>query len=188
MNEIGPKSWKELKCYIRRDLKWVNGHKWRTFFSRYFFEEGFRYSVWLRMTRYFYLKGKAFKPMYAISRIILKHYGHKYAFDISYKAQIGPGLTIAHYGYIIVGSSTVIGSDCHLKPGTIFGKKQTEETGGAIIGNNVNVGAGCKIVGDVKIGDNVFIGANAVVTKDIPSNCVAAGVPAKVIRYIDNEE
>lgn len=157
-------------------------------FSRLFFEEGFKYSFWFRTTRYFYLNRKKCFPLYAISRTILKHYGHKYQFDISYRAQIGPGLSIAHYGYIVVTSNTTIGTDCHLKPGTIFGKKQTEETGGATIGNNVNVGAGSKIIGNVKIGDNVFIGANAVVTKDIPSNCVAAGVPAKVIRYINNEK
>lgn len=53
------------------------------------------------------------------------------------------------------------------------------------IGNNVYIGINCTILPGVTIGDNVIIGAGSVVTKDIPSNSVAAGVPAKVIKPID---
>lgn len=52
------------------------------------------------------------------------------------------------------------------------------------IGDNVWIAPGVRILGSVTIGNNVVIGANAVVTKSIPDNCVAAGVPAKVIRSI----
>ena len=51
-----------------------------------------------------------------------------------------------------------------------------------VIGNNVEIHSGAKIVGPVRIGNNVIIGANAVVTKDIPDNCVVAGIPAKIIK------
>ena len=51
-----------------------------------------------------------------------------------------------------------------------------------IIGDNVYIGAGAVILGEVTVGDNVVIGANAVVTKDVPSNSIAAGVPAKIIK------
>lgn len=50
------------------------------------------------------------------------------------------------------------------------------------IGDNVVVYAGAKIIGGVHIGNNVIIGANAVVTKDVPDNCVVAGVPARIIK------
>jgi serine O-acetyltransferase len=53
------------------------------------------------------------------------------------------------------------------------------------IGDNVTIGAGAKVLGGIVIGDNVTIGANAVVTKSLPDNVVAAGVPAKIIRRID---
>jgi serine O-acetyltransferase len=67
---------------------------------------------------------------------------------------------------------------------TIGGKSGWYEV--PIIGNNVEINAGARILGPVKVGDNVVIGANAVVTKDVPSNCVVAGVPAKIIaRNID---
>lgn len=50
------------------------------------------------------------------------------------------------------------------------------------IGDNVIIGAGAKIIGDIKIGNNVTIGANAVVVSDMPDNCICGGVPARVIR------
>ena len=180
--ESGPKTLKELRHYIRRDLKYVNGHPWRSFFSRYFGEAGFHFTVWLRVTRYFFLKGKSFFGFFLLSRMIMKHYAYKYSFDISFRAQIGPGLTIAHYGYIIVPSNAVIGENCALRPGIVFGKKLTASTGGPTVGDDVNIGVGTTIVGDVSIGDRVVIGANSVVTRDVPSDCVIAGAPARVIR------
>lgn len=54
--------------------------------------------------------------------------------------------------------------------------------GGSVIGDNVYISPGVKIVKPVRIGNNVTIGANAVVNKDIPDNCVVAGVPAKIIK------
>lgn len=54
-----------------------------------------------------------------------------------------------------------------------------------VIGDNVFIGMHCLILKGVTIGENSIIGAGSVVTKDIPANCVAAGVPCKVIRYLD---
>ena len=56
------------------------------------------------------------------------------------------------------------------------------------IGNNVRVFAGAKIIGNVNIGDDVVVGANAVVVKDVPSHCIVAGVPARIIKVRDNEK
>lgn len=52
------------------------------------------------------------------------------------------------------------------------------------IGDNVSVFTGARIIGDIKIGNNVYIGANAVVVKDVPSNVVVGGVPAKIIKNL----
>lgn len=57
--------------------------------------------------------------------------------------------------------------------------------GRPIIGNNVSLGANVTIIGSVRIGYNVTIGAGSVVVKDIPDNCVAAGNPAKIIKFIE---
>jgi serine O-acetyltransferase len=76
---------------------------------------------------------------------------------------------------------TVIGKNCLIGQGvTIGGKSGWYEV--PIIGDNVQINAGAKIIGPVRIGDNVEVGANCVVVKDVPSNCVVAGVPARIIR------
>lgn len=185
--ELGPKTLRELKHYIRRDLKYVNGHPYRALISRYLFEPGFRYCFWLRLARYCFLKGKKAILPFLICRMILKHYSYKFSFDISFRSQIDPGLVIAHFGYIIVTSNTKIGENCTLRPGVVFGKKLTATTGGPIVGDNVDFGVGTVIVGNVRIGNNVIVGANSVVTKDVPDNCVIAGSPARIIRYLDEQ-
>lgn len=59
--------------------------------------------------------------------------------------------------------------------------------GSPVIGNNVLLFAGAKIIGNVNIGNNVVVGANAVVTHDVPDNAVVVGIPAKVINYNGKE-
>lgn len=93
---------------------------------------------------------------------------------------IEKGCDIAHWHGIVfnhilhIGSGTIIYQNVTL--GGLKGKH------GPIIGHNCIIGAGAVILGEVKIGDNVHIGANAVVLKDIPDNCTAVGVPAKIVK------
>lgn len=65
------------------------------------------------------------------------------------------------------------------------GAKYAEKVGCIAIGNNVFIGAGTRIMYNVRIGSNVIIGANSLINKDIPDNCVVAGVPARVIKKLD---
>ncbi len=67
---------------------------------------------------------------------------------------------------------------------TIGGRSGKENV--PVIGNDVYIATGAKILGDIKVGNNVIIGANAVVIKDVPDNCVVAGVPAKIIKQNSN--
>ncbi|HSN24126.1 MAG TPA: serine acetyltransferase, partial [Methylomicrobium sp.] len=62
--------------------------------------------------------------------------------------------------------------------GVTIGLKRTNVPGAPVIGNRVDIGAGAKILGPIRIGDDVAIGANAVVLQDIPANSLAVGVPA----------
>lgn len=80
----------------------------------------------------------------------------------------GKGLTIWHWGSIIVNPSVRIGDNCTLYPGVLIGHKTLGDT--PIIGNNVFIGSGTKIIGQVNIGDNVTIGQNCTIVKSIPAN------------------
>lgn len=82
---------------------------------------------------------------------------------------------------IIVHMKAVIGKNC-----CIWQQAGIVSYGGGtpVIGDNVKIGTGAKIIGGVRVGNNVFVGANAVVTHDIPDNCVVGGVPARIIKHI----
>ncbi len=98
-------------------------------------------------------------------------------------ATIGKGLFIDHGTGVVVGETAVIGDNCTLYQGVTLGGTG-KETGKRhpTLGNNVMVGAGAKVLGPVKIGNNCKIAAGAVVLTDIPDNCTAVGIPAKVVR------
>lgn len=100
--------------------------------------------------------------------------------DLPCEVQVGRRLTIEHFGDIIISGDTVIGDDVVIRNGVTIGLKHTGTRGAPIIGNRVDIGAGAKILGAIHIGDDVAIGANAVVLQDVPSNCLAVGVPAVI--------
>lgn len=85
--------------------------------------------------------------------------------------------------YCRLGSFVQILDTSHNFKKDILIKDQQAVIGETIIGNDVWIGVGAKILMGVTIGDGAVIGANAVVTKDIPSNAIAVGIPARVIKY-----
>ena len=97
-------------------------------------------------------------------------------------AKIGYGFYIGHGICITVNKGTIIGNNVNL---TQFLNIGTNHNTPAIIGDNVYIGPQVCIVEDVKIGNNSSIGAGAIVTKDIPENATAVGVPAKVLNFND---
>ena len=96
-------------------------------------------------------------------------------------SRIGKGFRIHHFGGIVINPGSVIGENCTIRHCVTIGNK-IEGGGCPKVGNNVTIGVGAKILGNIEIGDNVEIGANAVVVKNIPSNCICGGVPAKIIK------
>lgn len=118
-----------------------------------------------------------------------KHYSVKYGLDIPRTTKIGYGLYIGHGLGVVINPLTIIGNNCNISQFLSIGSNHGTP---AIIGDNVYIGPHVSIVENVKIGNNVTMGAGSVVTKDIPANMTAAGVPAKVIsdkkpgRYIGN--
>ena len=103
------------------------------------------------------------------------------------RCKIGPGLVIPHSSGIVIGA-TVIGKNVTIFQGVTLGAQVADMSFNLKtrpqIGDNVVVGAGSKVLGNINIGNNVVIGANSVVLEDIPASVVIAGIPAKIIRKV----
>ena len=107
----------------------------------------------------------------------------KYGMNISSHMKIGRGLRIDHPGGIYLSSDTVVGDNCNISCGVIFGFVPRGMNIGVPerIGDRVYIGPDAKILGRVTIGNDVVIGANAVVTKSLPDGVSVMGIPARVV-------
>jgi len=99
--------------------------------------------------------------------------------DIAPEAKLGRGLMLPHPNGVVIHEYAVIGDDCMIMQQVTIG--MIGEDCVPRLGNNVYVGAGAKIIGKVEIGHGARIGANAVVTKDVPANYTAIGIPARLL-------
>ncbi|MBD3190502.1 MAG: serine O-acetyltransferase [Candidatus Heimdallarchaeota archaeon] len=130
-----------------------------------------------RVTHFLWKIGLPFVPRY-LSSIAQRETG----IDIHPSAEIGRNFFIDHGQGVVIGETAKIGDNVTIYQGvTIGGVKLEPCKRHPTIGNNVIIGAGAKILGAITIGDNVKIGANSVVTKDVPSNEVVVGIPARSI-------
>lgn len=124
------------------------------------------------------------KLIYQYFRLRFKSLSLKMGFTIPVNV-FGPGLAIVHYGTIVVNANAKVGSNCRIHACTNIGS-----SGGSNraphIGDNVYIGPGVKIVGDICIASNTAIGANSVVIDsfDTPGMLIA-GIPANIIKSID---
>jgi serine O-acetyltransferase len=97
---------------------------------------------------------------------------------IQRESDIGPGLVVHNCSCIFVLAKR-IGHSCTINQGVTAGSLRG--AGWPTIGNNVYLGAGCKVIGGVSIGDNVVVSANSLVIADVPSNCTVLGVPSRIV-------
>lgn len=103
---------------------------------------------------------------------------------------VGRNFVIDHFGGIVISGYAQFGDDCRIRNGVVVGLKNVKEPIAPVMGNNVDIGTGAKVLGNIRIGNNVVIGANAVVLTDVPDNSVAVGVPAtiKQRKFVDAGE
>lgn len=104
----------------------------------------------------------------------------QYGFHIPINT-IEEGLCIIHTGPIYINENASIGKNLRIHPMTTIGKNIGKSQASPKIGNNVWIGPGSRLYGNINIGDNTVIGTNSVVNKSFPSNVTIAGSPAKII-------
>jgi serine O-acetyltransferase len=100
--------------------------------------------------------------------------------ELPCEVELGRNFVIDHFGGIVISGYAKFGDNCRIRNGVVVGLRHVEDKRAPTIGNNVDIGAGAKVLGPIQIGNNVVIGANAVVLCDVPDNSIAVGVPAIV--------
>ncbi|MDR0918429.1 MAG: serine O-acetyltransferase [Oscillospiraceae bacterium] len=120
------------------------------------------------------------KKLFTLARIISQISRFCTGIEIHPGAKIGKGLFIDHGSGVVIGETAVIGDDCLIYQGATLGGtgKDTSSRRHPTLGNNVMIGAGSKVLGNINIGDNAKIGAGAIVTEDVPPGYTAKGVKA----------
>jgi serine O-acetyltransferase len=158
---------------IRADLR-AHGGNWGS--------QGFWVLVVYRFGRWRYGVRPAFlRKLFSLAyRILFKLVQVLTGIELPCEVQLGRNFVIDHFGGIVISGYAKFGDDCRIRNGVVVGLGKVDEPCAPSIGNNVDIGSGAKVLGNVVIGDNVLIGANAVVICDVPSNSIAVGVPAVI--------
>jgi serine O-acetyltransferase len=135
----------------------------------------FRYGRWTRSIKP-RLLSYPFKFVYVVLQTLIDIL---FGINVSVNCDIGPGFYIGHFGCIIVHAD--MGRNCSIGQGVTIGTKGAGKSDGCpVLGDNVYVGAGAKIIGRIRVGNDVVIGANTVVVKDVPDGMRVTGVAVRM--------
>lgn len=173
----GINSRKDLRLYLREDLRAHGLIRWRPWLRIsnrvVYFQRILRIAEYYENCR----RDPLGRLYWQLLRVRLRIIGERLGFEVP-RGVFGPGLSIAHHGCVTVNGNAVVGRNCRLDAQTTIG----DVRGGApILGDNVYVGSGARILGGVRVGDEAAIGANAVVTRDVPARVTVGGIPAEII-------
>lgn len=156
---------------IRQDFR-AHGRNWgaQGFWALVVYRFGrWRYGVHPRILR---------KILSLIYRLLFKLVQIVAGIELPCEVEIGHNFVIDHFGGIIISGFAKFGDNCRIRNGVVVGLQRIDDPAAPVIGNDVDIGAGAKVLGRIRIGNNVAIGANAVVITDVPDDCIAIGVPA----------
>lgn len=173
------------KRYLAQDQLALN--RQRDKHPRFFADEIWKFEILLRKVEYD-INCRRGLPLLIVGKY------HKFRFhrlSVKLGFTIPPnvfreGLSIAHYGMIVVHGAARVGKNCRLQEGVTIGATDGSHEA-AVIGDNCYFGSGAKVIGAVTIADDVAVGAGAVVTRDITeAGTTWAGVPARKISDKDS--
>jgi serine O-acetyltransferase len=118
------------------------------------------------------------RPLYLVLSFLVKITS---GIIIPAKCVIGPGLFIGHIGLIIFHQDVIMGANCNVAHDVTIGTLGGGKQGVPVLGDNVMIGSGARILGPIVIGSNVKIGANSVVLMDVGDNSTVVGIPARIV-------
>ncbi len=140
--------------------------------------QGLHSLIHYRLANFFYKK-----KFFLIARLISQASRFFTGIEIHPGATIGRDFFIDHGMGVVIGETAVVGDNVLMYQGSTLGGTGLEKgKRHPTIGNNVVIGAGAKVLGNITIGDNSYIGANAVVIKNVPANSTIVGVPGRITR------
>lgn len=136
-----------------------------------------------KIAHFFYVK-----KLFFLSRLISQFSRFFTGIEIHPGATLGNRIFFDHGMGIVIGETAKVGDDCIIYHGVTLGGVSTANTKRhPTLKNNVIVGAGAKILGNITLGENVKVGANSVVLRDVPDDSVAVGMPARIIKKEDKD-
>ena len=150
----------------------------RSSFEIFMCYSGLHALIYHRLSQFFYRR-----RLFFLARWISQFARRRTGIEIHPAAKIGRGLFIDHGMGVVIGETAEIGENCTIYHGvTLGGTGKERGKRHPTLGNNVVIGAGAKVLGSFRIGDNSKIAAGAVVLDEVPPNCTAVGVPARIVR------
>jgi serine O-acetyltransferase len=180
-------SFLNLVSLIQSDIKlkqhwFLKNDSWFNKNVRVFLEPGtmgvvvYRFGHWARELKVPVLKHAMMLGYVTAKSFVVVGFG----IYIPSKMKVGRGFAIHNFGGIFLPRTTV-GDNFICFQGVTVGHLRGQGGKPPKLGNNVFLGAGAKIMGDIKLGDNVVVGANSLVVNDVPNNCTVVGVPARIV-------
>jgi len=121
------------------------------------------------------------KPFSLLYKVLFKLVQITTGVELPCEVVLGRNFIIDHFGGIVISGYARFGDHCRIRNGVVVGLSKVDDPCAPIIGNNVDIGAGAKVLGRINIANNVVVGGNSVVVKDVANGVIVAGVPAKVI-------
>ena len=171
MSGLEPKFWTQ----VREDYEAHGRDASRPGFQAVFVH---RFGTWRMGVQPRFLRA----PLSVAYRTLYRAVRNFYGIELPYTVKLGRRVVFEHQHGIVVHGQSVIGDDCIIRQGVTLGIRSMDHLEEApVLGRGVNIGAGAKILGPVRIGDGAAVGANAVVLRDVPAGGLAVGVPAQLV-------
>lgn len=181
------KNKKDFKYFLNEDKKYYIEGTTNEYLKKIIFNDHlipiYKYIKLLRKVEYYYnnVNNPINKLLYVYYSRKKNSLGNKLGFSIQHNC-FGPGLTIYHHGNIIINGCAKIGKNCKLHGDNCIGNNGFNNKN-PILGDNIDIGVGAKIIGNVFVADNIIIGANAVVVNSFYEKGITlAGVPARRVK------